>query len=46
DILRGTDLMLKRNSRVEQRAARNGIPATKLKDVRPMMEAAAEQEKR
>ncbi len=44
DILQETDMMLRRNSQVIQRAARNGIPATKLKDVRPMMEAAAEQE--
>ena len=43
DILRETDMMLNRNSRAVQRAARNGISANKLKDVRPMMEAAAEQ---
>lgn len=45
EILQETDMMLNLNSRAVQRAARNGIPAAKLRDVRPMMEATAQQEK-
>lgn len=45
DILRESDMMLKRNSRVLQRAERNGIPAAQLKNLRPILEATAAQEK-
>ncbi len=45
NILREVDLMLNKNSRAVQRAERNGIRATQLKDVSPMMEATKQQKK-
>lgn len=38
NILQETDIMLNRNSRVIQRAQRNGIRATQLKDIRPLID--------